>query len=666
MKRHDIAAIAAALMLVSCSQQQETGFAIVIDQESYRQAQTEIDQYQKTVESRGLKPILVIDRWGVPDSIRQELIRLHADKTAPIEGCVFIGDIPVPMVRDAQHMASAFKMDQDGRFDRTEYCIPTDRFYDCFDLEWQYLDHDTLYTDYYYYSLRADGGQHLDPTIYSARITPRTNERGNKYEKLRRYMQRVNERAQQEPEVIDHILLFGGDGNLSNSIAARMDSKAEFYEQCPWLLDQQQSVKYMDYSQEKYIKTRVVNDIQNPQLDYALLSHHGDAAIQYLSGVTGDEHLLQTFEFDHVHPQATMVSLDACYNGSFHLDDNIQEAYLFGQGNGTMLVLANSVNAIQDKWVNRYMGLLGMGMRAGYMAKLGTFLEFHLFGDPTYTFAKSLDCGFDINEAINYKGDAFWIKQIDSNIPAIQSLAARMLTVTPANSDAIFNAFCRSTRSMTRMACLMELTRFRDRNMIECIKLGLNDENEMTQRFSVIYAGKNGSPELIEPLMRLRCQNNLSERVEFDLCSGAYHSLDSALVMDAFKKVFPECTFYWNQDSVREAYSSQIEADAGRLYFDIRKALKSTTASHASKLNAIRGIRNYPPHFLVDDILAYLDKPVAEEDAVIQKATWEAIGWFNLSYRAADIAEHARKVSEDDRFPASVRAEALKTYNRVK
>lgn len=667
MKKSFLSIAAGVLLLTSCTGRQSAGFAIVIDPQSYSEAKSEIDQYMVTVRNRGLEPFLVVDRWGIPDSIRAELIKLHSHKTNPIEGCVFIGDIPVPMVRDGQHMASAFKMDQDpSKFDRTEFCIPSDRFYDSFDLEWQYLDHDTIYTDYYYYSLKANGAQFLSPTIYSARITPRTNERGNKYDKLRGYMKRVNERAQAEPQVLDRILLFGGEGNLSNSFAARMDAKYEFYEQCPWFLDQKLSVTYMDYSQEKYIKTRVVNDIQNPEIDYALLSHHGDASIQYLSGTRGDEHLLQTFEFDHVHPQATLVSLDACYNGSFHKDDNIQESYLFGSGNGTMLVLANSVNSIQDKWVNRYFGLLGMGMRAGYMAKLGTFLEFHLFGDPTYTFATSLYPGFDINAAINNEGDSFWIKQLDSDIPAIQGLAAHMLSTTPANSNAIYKTFCTSDKGMVRMSCLMEMTRFRDRNMIECIKLGLNDENEMTQRFSVIYAGRNGSEELVEPLVRLRCQNNLSERVEFDLVSGAYRSLDSAMVMDTFNKVFPEYTFYWNQDSMENVYREEISNYAGRLYFDIRRALKSTTASHNSKMNAIRGIRNNPPHFVVEPVLEYLDSPVAPEDSVLQTATWEALGWFNLSYKASIIAEHAKAVSTDLRFPVTVRNEALKTYNRLK
>ncbi len=119
------AAIAAA---VSCRDNRTPGFAIVIDSRSYSEAKAGIDGYQELVKSRGLHPILVIDRWGMPDSIRSELIRLYNDKDHPIEGCVFIGDIPIARTREAQHMTTAFKMDQDGQFDRTEYTVASDRF----------------------------------------------------------------------------------------------------------------------------------------------------------------------------------------------------------------------------------------------------------------------------------------------------------------------------------------------------------------------------------------------------------------------------------------------------------------------------------------------------------------------------------------------------------
>ena len=663
MKKPALILTLAALLLSACGYKQKTGFAVVIDPQSYKEAQTEIDQYLKVVKSRGLYPILVIDRWGIPDSIRQELIRLHQDKKHPIEGCVLIGDIPVPMVRDAQHMASAFKMDQD-RFPRIESHIPSDRFYDCFDLKFDYIDQDS--SRWYYYSLRADGAQKLAPTIYSARITPRDNERGERYEKLRRYMKRVNEADKNNRELLN-VLMFGGDGNLSGSFAARTDAKIEFYEQFPWMNNQFLSVVYLDYTRDKHVKTRLTDELQFPKTDYALLSHHGDPTIQYLSGTKDPRDILVTKEFANFHPQTRLVSLDACYNGSFHLDDNIQEAYLFGEGNGTLLVLANSVNAIQDKWVNRYTGLMGLGMRAGFLAKLGTFMEFHLFGDPTYTFKKSANPGFDINQAINYAPARFWSKQLNNKYPAVQGLATHMLALDGSKwSNAIFDKFLSSESRIVRLSCLMELSQFRDKNFRECIIWALHDEHEMTQRFAVLYAGKHGDPSLVDFVSGLRCENNLSERVDFDLFN-VLRSFDSIAVMNSVNNYLNlRARYHSNPDSVNKAISDAVKIYAGQQAYDLTKALKSTKASQNSKMNAIHSIRNNPPHYLTDDILEYLDSYVPAEDSIIQRATWEAIGWFDLSYRAPDIAAVALKVSQDEKYPVTVRKEALKTYNRTK
>ena len=57
-----------------------------------------------------MKVYTIVDRWGVPDSIRACLRSMYYQ--GKIQGAVFIGDIPIPMIRDAQHLTSAFKMDQ--------------------------------------------------------------------------------------------------------------------------------------------------------------------------------------------------------------------------------------------------------------------------------------------------------------------------------------------------------------------------------------------------------------------------------------------------------------------------------------------------------------------------------------------------------------------------
>ena len=80
-----------------------------------------------------------------------------------------------------------------------------------------------------------------------------------------------------------------------------------------------------------------------------------------------------------------MVMFDACYNGSFHLDECIAASYIFGPGD-CIVTQGNSVNALQDKWPDRYIGLLDCGVRIGQWGRHVHYLETHLIGDPTYRF----------------------------------------------------------------------------------------------------------------------------------------------------------------------------------------------------------------------------------------------------------------------------------------
>lgn len=713
----------------SCTKSNTPGFAIVIDQESYNQAKAEIDQYQQVVASRGLEPILVIDRWGVPDSIRQELIRLYSTPTHPIEGCVFIGDIPVPMLRDAQHMTTAFKMNQESDEGIAASSVPSDRYYDSFDLKWDFLQRDEENSEYFYYSLRADCPQKLRPTIYSARIFPRTNERGEKYEKLRRYMQRVNE-ADANNNPLDRIFYFSGAGFISESVDARIDEKIEYNDQFPWTKGQQQSIEYIDWKRDKFVKTRLTNQMQNRYIDYAVLHHHGSEDTEYLSDMPDGEdfvevvqllkmylrenyahgisrgmskaeikHRLEEFleaeipdswlkgaldeaqiaadeafeyqcdlhlpEFANYHPQARFVSLDACYNGSFHLQENVQEAYLFGQGNGTLAVLANSVNVLQDKWVNRYIGLLGLGMRIGHMAQYNAYLEQHLFGDPTFAFTSSADCGFDLNKALVNSDDKFWKKQIDNSFPAIQIMAMTKLAYSGKDySDLLFNKFITSEGGIVRLSAMIDLGNYRDDNFVECVRLALSDSHEMTQRFAASMAGHNGDSRLVEGLVRQASRNNTAERIEFDL-SSAMRVFDENQILEAFDKHFPTIGCYANPDSVCELIRSSLIYITTSMRDDCQTYIFDKNQTDTRRISEIRTIRNTNMHLMVPQFLELLSEPDSSQIKV-QKTLWEALGWFNLSFQAPVIADKALEISSDERFEPSVRKEALKTYNRVK
>lgn len=95
----------------------------------------------------GLATWILIDDWESPAEIRALLKELYEDRRMPLEGTVFVGDIPVPMIRDAQFLSSAFKMDQKRPWDQSS--IPSDRYYDDFGLQFDFLKQDSIQPLYF-------------------------------------------------------------------------------------------------------------------------------------------------------------------------------------------------------------------------------------------------------------------------------------------------------------------------------------------------------------------------------------------------------------------------------------------------------------------------------------------------------------------------------------
>ena len=270
-----------AQTIVKPSLKTKTTFAIVTDSKSYEQAKNEIDAYRTSVENEGLGTYLLIDDWKSPQPIRELLIQLHGDKKAPLEGCVFVGDIPVPMIRDAQHLCSAFKMNPTMPWHRSS--VPSDRYYDDFDLKFDYIKQDSIRTDYHYLSLRADGSQYLSPDIYSGRIRPLRGEGMDKYQLLRDYLKKVVAEKQQN-NVLDQLTMARGHGYNSEDPLAWSGEQLALREQFPQLFLPGNTVKFYDFTFQFPVKFLYLNEVQREDLDMLLFHHHGGTDAQYING----------------------------------------------------------------------------------------------------------------------------------------------------------------------------------------------------------------------------------------------------------------------------------------------------------------------------------------------------------------------------------------------
>ena len=698
-----------------------SGFAVVIDARSYTEARRQVDAYIGEIEKSGLQVDLVIDRTGQPDSLRDILRGLHARREAPIEGAVLVGDIPVVLVRDAQHLTSAFKMDQQA-FDRWESSVPSDRFYDDFSLRFEPLGADSLHPGCHYYSLTAESAQQTRPDIYSGRIRPTDCDGSSRYEKLRLYLEKVVA-AKRHPEVVDQILFFSGNGFISESMVARIDEKATLLEHFPWLNRQTNGISYIDHKRDAHIKPRLMNEMRRRDLDFAVLHHHGDWDTEYLNNLpltndtkeqvaqirmylreslrhaaehgipadsararitrrygafpeawyegAGDAELrardslylrdldLYLSDFGAYAPECRVVSLDACFNGSFHRENCIANAYLFSPGR-TVAVLANSVNVLQDKWVDRYVGLTGLGMNVGNLVKYAPYLEQHLIGDPTFAFAPA-DAKIDVNRLLREDKPSTWRPLLnEERYPALQALAVEKLFRSGAlTSEDLLRIFRESPSHQLRMQAFINLAECRDDAFIEAVILGMSDSYEMVERFAANMLARIGDERLIPAMIAAAIRNNTSERVEFAL-KQAMPMFEKEKLLAEFERQFPG-TNYMDSERVHDQIRHAIEVNADR-WIASMKAVQDTTRTKKSRMQEIRAMRNYHVHFLVPELLTTLR---SSDDPEIQRAMLEAFGWFTHSVHRQEIAATAAAMSRDTSLRPEVRAEALKTCNRL-
>jgi len=701
----------------------ENGFAIIIDSESYRQAKAEVDQYASAIEKyNGLHTSIIEEKTGHPDSIRATLIRMHQSKVNPIVGAVFIGDIPVVMVRDGQHLTSAFKMNQSSP--REESSVPSDRFYDDFGLKFDFIDKDTT-LNYCYYSLRADSRQTLRPDIYTGRIRPSDCGGTSRYEKLRSFLTKaVAEKSRQRQ--LGQLFFFSGHGYISESKTARLDEKQAYFEHFPSLHTNRNNISYMDHSDNYTIKQRFMNELMRSDLDFALVHHHGYFDTEYFNGLAPINTVAKAKEFmirnirQHIYsahqrgknsdsislalqkkfdvpaswvtdalndsialadstydaatdlhledfkvygyqPNCPLVIIDACYCGSFHLEDCIADEYIFQPGT-TVAVIANTVNSLQDKWSDHLIGLVQQGGVAGDVVRYSGYLESHLIGDPTFRYTS--DSQLDIDNLILKDKPSDWKKLLKSPLVDVQSLAihhlARQHNLSSADLLRIYES---SPYGLIRMQALADITAFyNDDNTIKCIELASLDAFELVQRQSLRYIMASGDERLIPALIRVSIANNTSDRVNFD-AMGALATYPKDKLVEEFARQFdtPNVKYVY-QDSIRSLILTTIERYADR-HPETLEELLSDSLTTKQRTNAIRSMRNSIAHHTIPTLINYFQTKADNDTRVL---IMEMLGWHTNSVYAKEIANAALAASNNEEYPADVRNEALKTYNRVK
>ena len=708
-----------AQTVVKPSVKTKTTFAIVIDQKSYDEAKNEVDAYRASVEKEGLGTYLLIDDWKRPEPIREQLIKWHKDKKAPLEGCVLVGDIPIPMVRDAQHLTSAFKMSQKSNWQ--ESSVPSDRYYDDFGLTFDYIKQDSEITDYHYVSMRANSKQYIMPDIYSSRIRPLKIEGRDRYQMLRDYLKKVV--AEKESNnVLDQFTMARGHGYNSEDLVAWSGEQLALREQMPQLFKAGNVVKFYDFNSQFPAKDDYLNEIQREGLDIILFHHHGGPTTQYLNGAEEGasmdlykkniKHSLRsrikrlmrkldkeaaieqcvkeygvprewcedTFDpefikMDSIHnanmdifakdihkltPNARFALFDACYNGSFHQDDNIAGAYIFGKGK-TIATMGCTVNTIQDKWPDEFIGLMADGMRIGQFVRFTCFLENHLVGDPTFHFVPNGSLkGMDVNEAIVLKeGDvAFWKEQLNSPSADMQAMALRQLSMANYKgiTELLEKTYFDSDKFVVRLEAVRLLALNHPASAINVLKSSLNDTYELIRRFSTEYAERNSSSELLTPWVESFLLRGNEKRHNFRVTS-AIDAFDHDKAKAETEKLAAGMSWY-NRSRI-DYFISRFEKQKAWMKedFDMVSNPESTDKEVG---NQITRYRNSPITPAIEPLMIVLKNENRSEEVRVSAA--EVLGWYNLHHNKASIIAQLKNFKTSNK---NVMNEVKKTINRL-
>ena len=710
--------------VIKPSTKQATAFAIVTDNQTYANTKEAMHLYKDAVEADGLATYLISGDFKNPDEVKQEIVKVY-NECPTLEGFVLVGDIPVALVRNAQHMTTAFKM-REKAFPWDQSSVPTDRFYDDLNLKFEYLKQDSVNTDHFYYKLTEDSPQRLNPTFYSARIKYPEKKGGDKYQAIATFLKKAAAAKAEKNNKLDKVLSFNGGSYNSDCLIVWMDDEKAYMENFPLAFGREKGFTHMNFRMEYPMKYRLFDELQRKDLDVFMFHEHGMPTGQLINnelactgledrykmlkstlynavvghtkeGESTDKRRLQMQEKRHVtevffkdldNPEfweadsihyaderiitadlmkrnlktnPKFVMFDACYNGSFHEDDYIAGQYIFNDGQ-TLVAQGNTRNVLQDRWTIEMIGLMSHGVRAGQYNRIVASLEGHLFGDPTHRWAPVEENTWSVDMTVRKNDKAYWEGLLNSKYADIQSLAMRMLADLDTKKE-YSNKFLEMYRT----------TPFNTTRM-EAIKLlSRYKDGSFTE---VLKEGVNDSYELAARMSANYAAFHGEESlipyvveamIEHNERLRVQMGVQKALSLFPREKVYAAIDeFYAKKDRVNEA------DEKARVLRSLNRDYKNDDKKHAELMDVnadwndrvmdIRTVRNYNAHVNVDDYLNLIRNEANPLEVRIVMT--EALGWFTCSYKSPYIVSELKKYLNPS-LPEELRLEVEQTINRL-
>ncbi|MDP3150111.1 MAG: HEAT repeat domain-containing protein [Ignavibacteria bacterium] len=706
---------------VKPSQKHATSFAIIIDETTYTNCKDAVLTYKKSVEDDGLSTYILVNDWKNPDQVKKEILRLYNQKPI-LEGVVFIGDIPIPMIRNAQHMTSAFKLDEE-KYPWFRSSVPSDRFYDDFDLKFQYLRQDTVNKLSHYYALLPDSPQRIARDIYSARIKP-SGLNINKYEIISSYLNRVA-KIKKEKNIVDNALVFLGHGYISNSLTAWADEKLSLQEEFPGLFVPGGRLKDLFHEMDRELKEILIRELQQEGLDIALFHAHGDTDLQLLisypiaqnvdenlesvklylrsklrsakqrkqsvektkeyfmkeynipdsffdgtfsdSSIVADSILgykldMYLDDIRKMKPEPKFIMFDECFNGSFHLDEYVAGEYVFGKGN-VVVGEGNSVNCLQDKWADEFLGWLNKGVRIGLRHKEINLLESHLIGDPTFKF--SSDSKYDLNKMLVLEKNnvATWRKILTSEDDIIRETAVRMLyyNLKEKFEKELVDIYQKDKSFNVRLHALKSLAEINGDGFRNILFKSINDPSEYIRRKTAEWMGEVGDEKYLPELIKAVFTDE-SDRVVFN-GKSALGFISIKKSADAIKNYIANLPKSDMKVKLEKGYLPSLDRNQTWVFDEIIPNIKNDTLKLSKRIQEAKTFRNYKFRDAIPVLIELLgDKKQPDS---LRSSIIEALGWFSFTLDRDSIIKAAENILNDPLSSPLLKSEATKTKNRM-
>ncbi|WP_290540480.1 HEAT repeat domain-containing protein [Alistipes sp.] len=704
-----------------------TSFVIVVDRTTYGKTLPQLHAYRDALEADGLATYILCDDWQSPEEVRGELYGLmrRTSRRAPLEGAVFVGDIPIVLVRNAQHLTTAFKMDEE-KFPINESSVPSDRYYDCPDLEFEPIARDSVNGLWFYRRLSPTSVQRLAPAFYSGRIRYPEQLGGDKYEGIARYLEKVVA-ERRRVDCLDHVVTYAGDGYNSDCLICWMDERIAMDENFPLTNTREASrLRQLNFRMDGYMKYRLFDELVRPEVDLFLFNEHGSPDAQHVgSHVTDPDsfegiygHIRDAYSWARIMEKrrggkADPEGLRESFKKEYHLTDAFFEkleqtdsessrpagtlprdieledladlpvqprlvlfnacyngsfhkpgnvaGYYLFGPGRTVVAQGNTVNVLQDRWTCEMVGLLSHAVRVGQYNRLIATLEGHVLGDPAFRFCPVVEN--DISQAITlWRNDAsYW----------------RALLESTPHAD---------LKSLS-LRMLADLGKITPGELLEIVRA---EPCATTRMEALKLLGRFGDEATFEEGVRL----GLNDRYELLRRNAATYAwqlgrpgllpdLVGTLVNgDESQRV---CYLAWKglllspRESVdpvlREVVAASTVEDRDSIQGVLRASLDRNfrMKEHdrkqlhdgktlAARISALRSMRNNTYHEYVPDLLQLLAAPSEPLELRVQVA--ECLGWFVHTPRRREIIDTCRRLAARTGEP-SLKAELLQTALRL-